>query len=217
MSNLAQARSNMVEGQLRPNQVVSEPLIKAISAVNREKFVPKNLNGVAYIDEDIEVVPGRFIMEPMVFGRLVEVAHVKPTDLVLDIGCATGYSTAVFCRLSEAVVGLEETDDLVEMATSILSEEACDNVAVVKGALNEGLAAQGPYDLIFINGQVDEIPQTLLDQLAEGGRLICVLNENGIGKAVMVSNNEGIMGTRVFFDASVPELSAFSKKETFQF
>lgn len=217
MSDPAQARSNMVEGQLRPNQVTSAALIEAISSVNREKFVPKGLSGVAYIDEDIEVVPGRFMMEPMVFARLVEVANVKPDDLVLDIGCVTGYSTAVFCRLAEAVVGLEETDELVEMATSILTEEACDNVAVVKGSLNEGLAAQGPYDLIFINGQVDDVPQILLDQLAENGRLICILNEGGIGKAVIISNRDGVMGKRIVFDASVPDLGAFSKKQSFTF
>lgn len=217
MSDTATARQHMIDGQLRPNEVNDDVIIEAIASVCREKFVPKNLSGVAYHDNHIQVAPGRSLMEPMTFARLVNAANVKDTDLVLDVGCATGYSSAVLGRLAEAVVALEEDEKLMEIATDILSAESCDNVAVVTGALTDGLAAQGPYDLIFINGMIDYIPDALLDQIAEGGCMICILNDNGIGKATYVTCENGIVGKRVLFDANIPALDAFKKKEKFVF
>lgn len=217
MSDTANARQHMIDGQLRPNEVNDEVIIEAIASVCRERFVPKNLSGVAYHDDDIQVAPGRSLMKPMVFARMIDAVNVKETDLVLDVGCATGYSSAVLGRLAEAVVALEEDSNLVEAATDILAAESCDNVAVVTGSLVEGLAAQGPYDLIFINGMIDQLPDTLVDQIAEGGRLICVLNDNGIGKATYVTCESGIVGKRVLFDANIPAFDAFKKKEKFVF
>lgn len=217
MPDLANARQHMIDGQLRPNEVNDEKIIRAIESVNREKFVPKALSGVAYLDDDIEVAPGRRLMEPMVFARLVDAAHIKNTDLVLDVGCATGYSSAVLGRLAEAVVALEEDEALIASATDILAVESCDNVAVVSGPLKAGLAAQGPYDVIFINGMIDEIPDALVDQIAEGGRLICILNDQGVGKACYVTSDQGVISKRILFDASVHELVAFKKPEKFVF
>ncbi|WP_339861040.1 protein-L-isoaspartate O-methyltransferase [Paremcibacter congregatus] len=217
MSDLNSARQHMIDGQLRPNEVNDERIIGAIESVNREKFVPKSLSGVAYLDEDIQVAPGRSLMEPMIFARLVDAAHIKKTDVVLDVACATGYSSAVLGRLAEAVVALEEDKTLAEIATTVLSTEACDNVAVVTGALRDGLAEQGPYDVIFINGMIDEIPASLTDQIADGGRLICVLNQNGVGKAAYVTSENGVVAKRILFDAAVTELAAFKKPEKFVF
>lgn len=217
MSISANARQHMIDCQLRPNEVNDERIIEAIVSVNREKFVPKNLSGVAYMDNDIQVAPGRCIMAPTVFARLVDAADVKSHDLVLDVGCATGYSSAVLGRLAEAVVALEEDEGLTETANNVLAEESCDNVAVVTGSLVEGLAGQGPYDLVFIEGMIDHIPQTMIDQIAEGGRLVCVINENGIGKATYVTCEKGVVGKRVLFDATIPPLKAFNKKKSFTF
>ncbi|WP_417317618.1 protein-L-isoaspartate O-methyltransferase family protein [Emcibacter sp.] len=217
MTNSAQARSSMIEGQLRPNNINDERVIEAISSVNREKFVPKAFAGVAYVDEDIRVADGRYLMEPMVFARLLSEAHVRPTDLVLDIACGTGYSSAVLGRLAEAVVALEENEELVSAATATLAEEACDNVAVVKGDITAGLAKQGPYDLIFINGMVDEVPEALLEQLSEEGRLVCVLNVGGVGKASLITYKDKVRGVRTLFDAAIPPLAAFTSKAAFSF
>jgi len=217
MSTTADARQHMIDCQLRPNEVNNERIIEAISSVNRENFVPKNLNGVAYLDDDIPVGKGRYIMGPMVFARLIDAADVKKDDLVLDIGCATGYSSAVLGRLAEAVVAVEEEESLVEAALNILAKESCDNVAVVKGPLVEGLAEQGPYDLIFINGMIDQLPHAITDQIAEGGRLICILNDKGIGKATYVTCENGLVGQRILFDATIPSLSSFDKEKKFTF
>ncbi|MCF6216274.1 MAG: protein-L-isoaspartate O-methyltransferase [Emcibacter sp.] len=217
MSDMAHARQNMIDTQLRPNEVNDERIIGAITSVHREKFVPKVLSGVAYHDDDIPVAPGRSLMGPMVFARLIDAADVKETDLVLDVGCATGYSSAVLGRLAEAVVALEEDEGLAKSAIDILADEECDNVAVVTGPLVDGLAAQGPYDLIFINGMIDYLPQQLADQIAEGGRLICVLNDNGVGKATYVTNENGLLGKRILFDVYIPALEAFNRKAEFTF
>lgn len=217
MSSLATARQHMIDSQLRPNEVNDEKIIEAITSVNREKFIPKALSGVAYNDDNIQVSQDRSIMGPMVFSRLVDAAKIKADDLVLDIGCATGYSSAVLANLAEAVVALEEDAELADNAINILASEECDNVAVVNGTLVEGLAAQGPYDLIFINGMIDYIPDTIIDQIADGGRLICVLNDNGIGKATYVISENGVVGKRTLFDATIPSLHAFDLKKTFSF
>ena len=217
MPNTASARQHMIDGQLRPNEVNDEKIIGAIAAVCREKFIPKSLSGVAYHDANIQVASNRSLMGPMVFARLVDAADVKGTDLVLDVGCATGYSSAVLAKLAEAVVALEEDDDLVETATAVLADESCDNVAVVKGTLTEGLAAQGPYDLIFINGMIDSLPDVLTDQIADGGRLICVISDHGIGRATYVTCENGIVGKRILFDANIPVLESFNKKTKFTF
>ncbi len=217
MSDSANARQHMIDGQLRPNEVNDQTIIEAISTVSREKFVPKNLNAVAYHDDHIQVAPGRSIMGPMIFAKLIKAANVKESDLILDVGCATGYSSAVLGHLAEAVVALEDDPDLAEAATEVLAEESCDNVAVVNGSLVAGLAAQGPYDLIFINGMIDHLPDTLIDQIAEGGRLICVLNNNGVGKATYVTCDNGNVGKRVLFDATIPAFDSFNLKEKFIF
>ncbi len=217
MSSLATARQHMIDSQLRPNEVNDEQIIEAITSVNREKFIPKALSGVAYNDDNIPVSKTRSIMGPMVFARLIDAAKIKADDLVLDIGCATGYSSAVLANLAEAVVALEEDTELADNAINILASEECDNVAVVKGALVDGLADQGPYDLIFINGMIDYIPDTIIDQIADGGRLICVLNDNGIGKATYVISENGVMGKRTLFDATIPALHAFDVKKSFSF
>jgi len=217
MSAIANARQHMIDGQLRPNQVNSDHVIEAITAVCREKFIPKKLNGVAYLDNDIEVAPGRSIMAPMIFARLIEAAEVRDTDLVLDVGCATGYSSAVLGHLAEAVVALEEDEGLAGTAINILAAESCDNVAVVTGPLVKGLAAQGPYDLIFINGMVDRIPDALIDQIAEGGRLVCVINDNSVGRAVYVTQENGVAGKRHLFDATIPSFQSFREKKKFIF
>ena len=212
------ARANMVENQVRPNRVTDRRVLDAMAAVPRERFVPKNYAGIAYVDEAIAVSAGRYLMEPMVLARLLQAAAIDAGDVVLDIGCATGYSTAVLARLADTVVAVESDAALVETAIALMSELDADNTAVVTGALNLGYAKQAPYDVIMLGGAVEEVPRALSDQLGEGGRLAAVITGgNRVGRATLLRRMNGALSSRVLFDASVPLLPGFTVERGFVF
>jgi protein-L-isoaspartate(D-aspartate) O-methyltransferase len=217
MLDFQQSREAMINGQLRPNKIGSAAVIAAIRAVPREMFVPKSMRAMAYVDEDIEIAPGRWLMEPVVFGRLLQAAEIKDTDAVLDIGSLTGYSTSVFSHLANVVVGVEEDADTVAKANTLLTELELGNAAVVQGALVDGYAKEAPFDVIYIGGAVERIPHTLIDQLAEGGRLIAVQVKNGVGRAVLGTKIAGVFGLKDFMDAQCPLLEQFILPDTFSF
>jgi len=217
VSDPAVALSHMIDSQLRPNEVNDERIIAAVSAVPRERFVPKMKRSVAYVDEDIEVGEGRFLMEPRVFGRLLMAADVQPNDIVLDVGCATGYSSAVLAHLADAVVAVEENETLAAQAEKKLAEQDIMNVAVVTCSMCDGVAKQGPFDVIFIEGAVAEVPTTLTKQLKDGGRLVCVKLEGGVGRAHIVRKSEGTITEQSLFDADVMVLPGFEVKQAFVF
>lgn len=214
MIDFQTARANMVESQVRPNAVTDRRLISAMAAVPREAFVPKARQALAYMDEEValpsdETGPRR-LMQPMVFARLVQLAEIEPTDLVLDVGCAYGYSSAVLARLADSVVSLECNADMAEAAGDILVEQDVDNAAVVTGPLQEGYPSQGPYDAIVVNGAVPEVPGALLDQLKVGGRLVAVISEGAVGRAKLYLRSDSGIAERVAFDANVSKLPGFS-------
>jgi protein-L-isoaspartate(D-aspartate) O-methyltransferase len=211
------ARRNMVESQIRPNKVTDERVIEAISAVQRERFVPAALRGVSYIDEDVPIGNGRYLMEPMVFARLLQDAGVRSDDIVLEIGCGTGYVTAVLARLAEMVVAVESDGDLATRATATLSELAVDNAVVLPGSLAAGAAQQSPYDLIFVSGAIQHVPAAILNQLAEGGRLVAVVESGGVGRAIRMEKSGGVVSRQALFDASVPRLPGFEEEPRFVF
>ncbi|MBI1181817.1 MAG: methyltransferase domain-containing protein [Alphaproteobacteria bacterium] len=217
MTDFAAARKQMVDSQLLPNRVTNARLIGAMGAVPREAFLPRSLRGVAYVDEDLQVAPGRYVMEPMVFGRLLQEAHVRETDAVLDIGCATGYSAAVLARLASVVVAVEEDAETAERASEYLAQAGVENAAVITGPLSEGYPAQAPYDVIVVEGAVQQVPAGILDQLAEGGRLVTVVAGRGIGKATLFTRIGGVIGHRELFDAGVPMLLGFERETGFVF
>ncbi|USG59905.1 protein-L-isoaspartate O-methyltransferase [Sneathiella marina] len=212
----AEARHHMVLSQLRPNQVTSDRVANAMDTVPREEFVPKNLRSVAYLDEDLEVAPGRFVVEPRVFARLLQEADVKSTDVVLDIGAGTGYSSAVLGHLAQAVVAIDKDPELVAKASETLNKLECDNVAIVEGELAEGNKKHGPYNVIHINGAIDVVPVSLLEQLADDGRLVCVLGGNP-GTATVYTRTGESFFPRKAFDASVPVLKDLAQPVTFEF
>ncbi len=217
-TDFATARVNMVEGQIRPNKVTDFRVVDAFLSIPREEFVPKALRGIAYVDEDIQVSPGRFLMEPMVLARLLQEARVGEKDMVLDVGGATGYSAAVIGRLAATVVALESDPTLVAQANETFQRMGIDNALAVQGPLEAGWPNQGPYDLIILQGSVVQVPQVLLDQLAEGGRLVGVVNEDArIGYARLYQKLGGKVSHRPLFDAAVRKLPGFEPKPTFQF
>ena len=217
MLDYAAARLNMVESQLRTNKVSNQALLAAFEAVPREHFVPEPLRGIAYVDEDMQIGAGRFLMEPMVLGRLLQEARPGPDDIALDIGCGTGYATAILARLAATVVALEDDAALAARANETLTGMDIDNTVVVEGPLSDGYPRQAPYNVILVNGAVAEIPAAISAQLAEGGRLVTVVQDSaGVGRATLMQRSGGV-SSRVLFDAAVPVLPGFERAPGFVF
>jgi len=214
--NFAAARQNMVESQLRTNRVTDETLLSAFEAIPRELFVPEPMRGIAYVDDDLEVAPGRWMMEPMVLARLLQAAEIRPTDVALSIGCGTGYCCAILARLANTVVALESDGGLARRAARTLSELSIDNVVFVEGRLAGGHPGQAPYDVILINGAVETVPEEIQRQLAEGGRLVTVVR-GPVGRATLMTRRGNTVSSRVLFDAAVPVLPDFALEPGFVF
>jgi protein-L-isoaspartate(D-aspartate) O-methyltransferase len=215
--NYAAARHNMVESQLRTNKVTDAALLEAFDTVPRELFVPEALRAVAYVDEDLPLGSGRHLIEPMVLARLIQLAEVQRTDTVLDLACATGYSTAILSRLAASVVGVEADAALARRARDTLTLLGIENAAIVDGDPQGGCPRQGPFDVIVINGMIEVLPAALGDQLLEGGRIVAVERRDGVGRAVIRRRNDGVTAGRVAFEAAVPLLPGFAAPPQFVF
>lgn len=213
----AAARRHMVACQLLPNQITDARIVSAMGAIPRERFVPDAYRGVAYVDEDIAVGAGRYLMEPMVLAKLLQAAEILPADVILDVGCATGYSTAVLAKLGNTVVGLESDGDLAGRATENLTGLGIDNAVVVEGELPKGLPGQGPFDAILFQGSVEVMPEAILAQLAIGGRLVAVVREHDVGRATLWRRLDDGVAKRALFDAAVPLLPGFAHAPQFVF
>jgi protein-L-isoaspartate(D-aspartate) O-methyltransferase len=217
MFNFSKARDHMVESQIRTNDVTEPAILKAFRTTSRERFVPKAQMALAYGDAHIEMDEGRVMMRPRDFAKLVDSADIRPSDVVLDIACGRGYSTAIMSKLADTVVGLETSETAVEKATALLVDEDISNAAVVQGDLKAGASEHGPFNVIFINGSVSEVPKTWLSQLADGGRLACIIQDGPVGKATIFTKSGNVVGERVDFDASVPLLPGFAIELSFVF
>ena len=215
MSDFRSARFNMIEAQIRTNDVTDVRIHAALDAVARERFVPAGRRALAYADVPVEIAPGRYLLDPRSFAKALQLVRVEADDHVLDVGCGTGYSAAVLARLAKSVVALEQDADLVRIASGLLESQP--NIQLAQGALIEGFAAGGLYDVIFVNGAIETQPDTLLSQLEEGGRLIAFLQSGAQGRAALYLKEHGQIGRRFEFDANVPMLAGFKKHLGFVF
>lgn len=220
MLDFAAARRWMVEGQVRTADVTDLRIQGAMLELPRERFVSPDKAELAYLDLDLPIGPGgsraaRRLLKPMVLAKLLQMAEVSETGRVLDVGSATGYGAAVLARLAASVVALEEDDALFEQARGNLA--GAQNVKVVKGALTGGAPADAPFDLIVMEGATEVVPSTLLGQLANNGRLVCVLGRGPSGKAMIYRRIDGDVSGRPVFDASAPLLPGFAEKPAFVF
>ena len=209
------ARFNMIEAQIRTNDVTDVRIHAALGAVERERFVPSAKKALAYADVPVEIAPGRYLLDPRSFAKGLQMAEITAEDHVLDVGCGSGYSAAVLARLAKSVVALEQDADLVRLASGLLEREP--NIQLTQGALIEGFKAGGLYDVIFVNGATETEPATLLSQLEEGGRLIAFELSGAQGRAVLYVKEHGQVGRRAGFDATVPLLAGFKKHVGFVF
>ncbi|WP_404378370.1 protein-L-isoaspartate O-methyltransferase [Caenispirillum salinarum] len=214
------ARRNMVEGQIRTNRVTDPLVLNAMKTLPRELFVPKAMQSICYMDEEIPLGNDRCLMEPMILARLLQECAVQEDDVVLVIGAGTGYSAAVMAHMASTVVALEADQELADRASRLMADLNIDNVAVVSGPLDQGYPQQSPYDAIFFDGAIADVPRAILDQLREGGRLVAVIEDDAdaeVGQATLVTRNEGVVGRRTAFDAKVPMLPGFEPAPKFVF
>jgi protein-L-isoaspartate(D-aspartate) O-methyltransferase len=209
-------RLNMVDSQVRTNDVTDVRIQEAMREVPRERFVPSAKQPVAYADTAVEIVSGRFLLDPRTFSKLAQLAEIEPADRILDVGCGSGYSTAVLARLAGRVVGLEEDAELVRVASDTLSALGI-TAQVIQGNLARGCPASAPYDVIFVNGAIETPPEGLLEQLAEGGRLVTVVRNGPQGRANIFLREHGRISSRTDFDSNVPLLSGFRHPKSFVF
>ncbi|MDR6632541.1 protein-L-isoaspartate(D-aspartate) O-methyltransferase [Phyllobacterium sp. 1468] len=215
--NFEDLRIKMVDNQLRTTDVTDKPLLQAFLDVPREKFVPSVRMPLAYIDDDVLVSDGRYLMQPSPFAKMAQLANIQPEDAVLDIGCATGYSSAVLSRVARSVVAVECDADLAEQAASNLASLGFENVVVVNAPLQGGHASGGLYDVVLIEGSVDHVPASLFDQLKNGGRLVVVEGAGNSGKSMIYVKNDGIVSGRRAFNSAVKALPGFEKIAEFEF
>ncbi len=222
-ADFSELRVKMVDGQVRTTDVTDADLLDAMLAVPREAFVGAAQQALAYIDEDIRISDGtagggaRYLMEASPLAKLLQLAEIDAGDSVLDVGCGTGYASALLSRLAKSVVALESDTALADAAKAALSAQGCVNATVVTGPLPQGHAAKAPYNVILIGGSVEEVPAALLDQLAEGGRLVAVEGQGNSGIARLFFKAGGVVTGRRAFNAAIKPLPGFERIHAFEF
>lgn len=217
MTDIAAARTAMVDRQVRPSDVTAYPIIEAMLWAPRERFAPAAHRAVAYADAPLFQAPGREALEPRVFAKMLDGARIGPDDLVLDLAPGLGYSTAVIARIAAAVIAIEPDPAMAEQAAETLAALEVDNALIRAGDPAAGDAEHGPYDAIFINGGVEETPAALLAQLRDGGRLVAISREGVGGKAFVTTRSGDAFASRRLFDAAAPVLPGFSRAPEFSF
>ena len=205
----------MVDTQVRPSDVTKFPIIDAMLSVPRQAFVPDNLREAAYVGENLDLGEGRVMLEPRTLAKMLEVLDVQPSHVALDVACGLGYSTAVLAHMCDFVVAVEDDEARAKEAQSILSERGIDNAAVMTGDLAQGSEKSGPYDIIIVQGAVEQMPQAITDQLREGGRIACLFAEGTLGIARIGHKIDGVVNWRFAFNASAPVLDGFKKRAVF--
>ncbi|ANK72291.1 MULTISPECIES: protein-L-isoaspartate O-methyltransferase [Ensifer] len=220
--NFEAARTKMVDNQIRTTDVTSHSVLSAFLSVPREEFVPAKMKELAYIDTDIslEVTNGnapRFLMEPSPLAKLLQLAEIAKSDVVLEIGCGTGYASALLSQVAGSVVALESDEGLAATATETLSRLGYDNIAVVTGELEKGYAAEAPYDVIFVHGSVEVLPTALFEQLRDGGRLVVVEGFGNASRAKLYVHEHGKTSERPDFNTAVKPLPGFRRAQEFVF
>ncbi len=223
MIDTAVQRLNMVESQVRPSEITDRRIIRAMNEIPREEFVPLPMRQIAYSDGEVRLKtaqPGgqvRGLMAPRTFAKLLQLAKIDEGDVVLDVGCATGYSSAVIYRIAETVVALEQDPEMIEKAIELNEKLGLDNIVVVTGQLEAGYPSEGPFSAIILEGAVSKVPESLLDQLKDGGRLVAVVENGSVSKAVVWHRFGENFDRSTAFEVSSPSLPGFSAPATFDF
>lgn len=216
MADSALQRKNMVESQIRPSDITDRRITSAMSEIAREPFLPQGLDKtLAYMDGAIPLGQDRAMLAPRTLARLLQLAAIEAQDKVMIVGAGSGYSAAIAARMAKSVVAVESGAALLEIARSTLAGVA--NVTIAAGDLAAGHGAGAPYDVILIEGAVADVPQTLIGQLGQGGRLVAIEAGAGIGRAIVLTKSAAAVSKRVAFDAAGPMLPGFARAKGFVF
>lgn len=215
MPDFAARRTMMVDNQVRPSDVTKLPIIEAMLAIPRERFVPGALVEAAYVGENLPMGPGRVLLDPRTLAKMLDALDIRPQDLVLDVAPATGYSSAVIARMAEAVVAVEGDDSLADEAESALGALGLGNVVVERHAPLDGAPAHGPYDVIVVQGGIEVFPDSLTAQLKDGGRAAALFLDGTLGVVRIGVRHAGAMRWRDAFNAAAPLLPGFAKARAF--
>ena len=216
MTDFVQKRIAMVDTQVRPSDVTKFPIINAMLTVAREQFIPDKLKSIAYVGDHIPLGKNRVLLDPRIFAKMLDALEVKSNQLVLVIGCGSGYGVAIISQIAEAVVGVDDPEFCLE-AEECLSSQEVDNAYIVEGALNNGDSKHGPYDSIFIEGGVEEVPETIVGQLKDGGKIIALFVDGSVGKVMLGVKSGEAIAWRFEFNAMAPILEGFEKEKKFNF
>ena len=220
MIDSKQQRINMVESQVRPSDITDRRILRGMLEVPREAFVPSALRALAYMDGSVPVVDGgvqsaRCMLAPRTFAKLAQLAEIAPDAVVLDVGCATGYSTAVLARLAKSVVAVEVDAALAARARETLQQLGVANALVLEGDLPKGAPLHAPFDAILLEGAVPSVPEELLAQLKDAGRLAAIVADGALGRAKVWRRTGKLFDARPDFDAGAPGLPGFSRRPEF--
>lgn len=217
MTDFAQRRLVMVDTQVRPSDVTKFPIIEAMLHIPREDFVPAAQREAAYLGENLPLGQGRVLLEPRTLAKMLDVLAIGRDEMVLLIGSGLGYSAAIVAHMAEAVVAVEEDETMAAEAQAAWAAVGADNIAQHIGPMTDGAAKHGAYDVIVIEGGITEVPQQLIDQLKEGGRIAALFMEGPLGEVRLGHKRGGLVSWRMEFNAGAPILPGFDKKEAFQF
>lgn len=215
MTDFSARRTMMVDTQVRPSDVTKFPIIDAMLSVAREDFVPVAQREAAYVGENLDLGEGRVLLEPRTLAKMLDVLAIDADELVLDVGCTFGYSTAVIARMAQAVVAVEQDEAMAKEAQEALMTAGADNAVVHQGALTDGAAQHGPYDVIILEGGVAQVPQVLMDQLKEGGRIAALFMMGPLGEVRVGYKRAGQISWRLAFNATAPFLPGFEQEVAF--
>ncbi|MEM1370678.1 MAG: protein-L-isoaspartate O-methyltransferase [Pseudomonadota bacterium] len=216
-------RKNMVESQVRPSDITDRRIMRSMLEVPREQFVDPAVRAIAYMDEDAPISAGdqnsaqRYLLAPRTLAKLLQLANISNTDVVLDVACATGYSAAVLSSMCGAVVAVEPDAELAQRARQLLEALLIDNVIVVMGEAALGASDEAPFDAIVVQGLISVMPPALLNQLKDGGRLVALNDDDGVTRAVVWSRVGTKFDRRPAFEMSGPRLAGFERPQTFAF
>ena len=207
----------MVLGQIKPLSNISQNILEALYGIDRKDYTPIELRDFSYIEKNIHIGKNRYLLKPAITAKLLSALEVEGTETILIISSTTGYSAALASKIAETVICIEEDGDLLDFSEKIAIANSMNNIVFIKNELNKGYPDQGPYTCILIEGAIEEEPKLIIDQLADGGRLVTILNDNENGSAIKYSKINGQITSQFLFSMDAPILESFKKSKKFNF